>query len=122
MIKEYYFNKDFLKLLKLDHEKSYALETIYNKLIKEKIINKKVEKKGRYGISKFYYFNDHFRKKLEKIRKNNNLGRRQIRRKFKSSYSRNFLWCFVKDQDLKKFEYSVCLNESDFNFVNTLVL
>ena len=116
MIKEYYFNKDFLKLLKLDHEKSYALETIYNKLIKEKIINKKVEKKGRYGISKFYYFNDHFRKKLEKIRKNNNLGRRQIRRKFKSSYSRNFLWCFVKDQDLKKFEYSVCLNESDLNF------
>ena len=60
MIKEYYFNEEFLKLLKLDNKKSYALETIYNKLIKKRIINKKVEKKGRYGISKFYYFDNNY--------------------------------------------------------------
>jgi len=120
MIKEYYFNKEFLKLLKLDDNKSYTLEYIFFKMIKDKIINKKVERRGRYGISKSYYFDNNFRTKLEIVRKKYNIGRRPIRRKFKSSYTRNLLWCFVNDEDRSKFDFKINITSNDFNYIKVL--
>ena len=42
MRKEYYFNKEFLKLLKLDNKKSYARESIFNRIKELSGIDKQV--------------------------------------------------------------------------------
>ena len=73
MRKEYYFNKEFLKLLKLDNKKSYARESIFNRIKELNLMKKRVRKRGRYGITKFFYYTSNFHEELEILRKKTSL-------------------------------------------------
>ncbi len=120
MIKEYYFNNDFIKLLDLDINQSYTPENIFNRMKAKKFLKKKVKKLGRYGVSKHFYYTNDFYNKLELIIKSNNLMKRCIKKKFPLSYARNILWRFIIRNDLSKSEFRIDLNLDDFNFVESL--
>lgn len=120
MRKEYYFNKEFLKLLKLDNKKSYTRESIFNRIKELKLMKKRVRKRGRYGITKFFYYTSNFHGELEILRKKNRLNTRSIRKQFKLTYAKNILWHFVENEDLTNYELGIKLEESNFNFINSL--
>ena len=116
MTKQYYFNKEFLKLLKLEDNKSYSIDEIYEIVKMNNLLKKNVIKRGNYGVKKYYYFTPTFKKNLNKIVK----FKYKIRSKFKITYAKNILWSFIEKQNTINGEFPVRLDINDFEFIKSI--